>query len=260
MQVQADQMSKDAPNRSKHNPSQSSISGDLKQSQRPTTGKQSEPETVTVPAAQAKQWTDHAIVHELRDKIWSMVRAYHPKHVACKPPLPGKLCGAASDATETELYRDMLQHTFGTSDADVQGKLVEQVLCAKPSGAGATFQTGRSALGALHGMHPADTIDGFAAVQILAAHDLAMNFSAQAMKPKLPPAAAAVYSNLAAKSSRLFVELVDLLDRRHGNGRQQSNVEHVHLHERSPESAGTVYHAGQTAKEGHGKAKASCKS
>jgi len=166
--------------------------------------------------------------------------------------------GATTDSMEEKPFWDAVRQTFGTSDGDVQAKLLLQVMHQKPS-----EEPGRATLGALHGIGPADTIEGMVAAQMLRMHDGAMQFIDHARNPKIPAADAAVYANIAAKYTRSFVDLIDLLDRRRGKGRNQVNVENVHLHQTPPKFAsGAVYHAAalETANREGGKANGKCDS
>lgn len=61
--------------------------------------------------------------------------------------------------------------------------------------------------------------------------------------------------NLATKLERIFIALMEALDRHRGKGQQNMNVEHVHVHDGAQAIVGPVSHQASegASQENHGK-------
>jgi hypothetical protein len=83
-----------------------------------------------------------------------------------------------------------IPRTFGTSDKDVTRELFLQVIRALPA-TEPLDPHGNYALAALYGISPRDTLEGMLSTQMVAAHNLAMEFLRRAAVKEQPPAGVA---------------------------------------------------------------------
>jgi hypothetical protein len=110
-------------------------------------------------------------------------------------------------------YAAAIPQTFGTSDGNLVAQLFLQVIRALPTRE--QFDpNGNYALAALHGIGPRDTMEGLLSTQIVADHNLGMEFLRRAALPGQPPGGVEFNVNLAIKLQGACLAIVRLLDRR----------------------------------------------
>lgn len=83
---------------------------------------------------------------------------------------------------------------------------------------------------ALSGIAPRDELEGMMAVQLIAAHNAAMECYRRAMIPEQSSEFRSANLSQANKLSRTYVTLLEGLNRHRGKGQQKVTVEHVHVH------------------------------
>jgi hypothetical protein len=81
------------------------------------------------------------------------------------------------------------------------------------------------------GIAPQDELEGMIAVQLIAAHNGAMECYRRAMLPEQTFQGRSEALSQANKLSRGYAALLDALNRHRGKGQQKVTVEHVHVHE-----------------------------
>jgi hypothetical protein len=156
---------------------------------------------------------------------------------------PMKIRGLASELESNPSFWAAVPRTFGTSDGDLSAELLLQVIRALPQ-AEVHDPQGNYALAALHGISPRDTLEGMLATQMVAAHNLAMEFLRRAALKAQPDAGVDLNVNLATKLQRTFLAQMEALDRYRGKGEQKMNVEQVHIHDGAQGIVGPVSHQG----------------
>jgi hypothetical protein len=100
--------------------------------------------------------------------------------------------------------------------------------------------------GAIAGVDPKNSVEGMLAVQMVGAHNMAMEFSRRAMHPE--QRCDGVDANVARASQfmKVFMEQVACLQKLRGRGSQQSvRVEHVHVNQGGQAIVGTVAPGGE---------------
>jgi hypothetical protein len=140
-------------------------------------------------------------------------------------------------------FSAVVQRTFGTSDGHLSAELLRQVTRALPN-AEPLDPHGNHALATLHGIGPRDPLEGLLAVQMVAVHNLEMEFFRRAALKEQPDTGVDLNLNRATKLLRAFVTLNEALDRHRGKGEQKMNVEHVHIHDGAQGIVGPVSHPG----------------
>ena len=100
--------------------------------------------------------------------------------------------------------------------------------------------------GAIAGVDPKNAVEGMLAVQMVGAHNMAMEFSRRAMHQQ--QCTEGVDANVARASQfmKVFMEQVGCLQKLRGRGSQQSvRVEHVHVNQGGQAIVGTVAPGGE---------------
>lgn len=100
------------------------------------------------------------------------------------------------------------------------------------------------AMNMLSGMAPKDTVESLLAAQMVAAHNMIMEFSRRAMLPEQPSNAIDVNVNRAAKLMRTYTAQVEALNKLKNKGRQTIKVQHVHVNEGGQAVVGNVQGGG----------------
>ncbi|MBZ5600076.1 MAG: hypothetical protein LAN83_17335 [Acidobacteriia bacterium] len=97
-----------------------------------------------------------------------------------------------------------LSETFGTSDEDLICTLLGQVIDAVPNRKTGSREDWNPVVAALHGIHPQDALEGLLAVQMIAGHNLAMEFLRRAALKEQPTPGVDLNLNRATKLLRTF--------------------------------------------------------
>ena len=146
------------------------------------------------------------------------------------------------DGTATEYDDSSLHQTFGTSDGDLIGKLFLQIVGAKPNRQAGDARDHNHLLAALHGIGPRDPLEGMLSVQIVAGHNLAMEFLEKAASKDQPDMAVDLNLNRAMKLMRLLPAQIEALHHHRDKGANKMVVEEVHVHDRGRAIVGPVSH------------------
>lgn len=142
-------------------------------------------------------------------------------------------------AAKQEL-RAFMKGSFGTEHSNAQHRLFEQMRGTLPDSEIRDHESMSSLVDILHGIGPRDQLEGLLALQMSAAHTLAMKFVKEAVWEKQTALGAQLYANLAMKCSRTFAALTIALDRHRSRGEQKMTFEHVHIHKGGQAIVGQV--------------------
>ena len=97
-----------------------------------------------------------------------------------------------------------------------------------------------AALAAVHGLKPADELEAMLAVQMFAAHHLAMQSAKRAMNVSQDERGTDMYLKHTEKLMRVYAAQMEALQRYRGKGQQRMTVEHVHIHSGAQAVVGQV--------------------
>jgi hypothetical protein len=144
-----------------------------------------------------------------------------------------------SEAAE-QAFSKWMKEVSGTENADLQSKLLAQAAEAVPDFVGQELKSFDIAAAALHGIGPKDELEGMLAVQMVAAHTMAMECLKRAALPNQVDLGVEVNVNRGTKLMRTFASLTEALSRYRGKGEQKMIVEHVHVHKGGQAIVGPV--------------------
>jgi hypothetical protein len=133
-----------------------------------------------------------------------------------------------------------MKEVFGTEDPELPSKLLGQAVGAMPDFVGRELKSFDCVAAALHGIGPKDALEGMLAVQMVAAHMMAMECLKRAALPNQIDLGVEVNVNRGTKPIRTFASLTDALSRYRGKGEQKMIVEHVHVHKGGQAIVGPV--------------------
>ena len=119
-----------------------------------------------------------------------------------------------------------------------------QALWLKNSGPDERDKQLRATVAALIGIAPKDELEGMMAVQLIAAHNAAMECYRRAMIGEQTFEGRRENLAQANKLSRTFATLLEALNRHRGKGQQKVTVEHVHVYSGGQAVVGVVEPAG----------------
>ena len=163
--------------------------------------------------------------------------AQKPDAGADKPEIPLDSKFKSMGTKDTELQMQFMLESFG-----VMGITAEDLV----SGSGKATSGAKRIGAVISGIDPQDEIQGMLAIQLFAAHCMAMEFSRRAMHPE--QRCDGVDANVARASQfmKVFMEQVACLQKLRGRGSQQSvRVEHVHVNQGGQAIVGTVTTGGE---------------
>jgi len=144
-----------------------------------------------------------------------------------------------SEAAE-KAFSKWMKEVSGTEDAELQSRLLSQAVSAVPDFVGRELKSYDCAAAALHGIGPNDELEGMLAVQMVAAHTMAMECLKRAALPDQIDLGVEVNVNRGTKLMRTFASLTDALSRYRSKGEQRMIVEHVHVHKGGQAIVGPV--------------------
>jgi hypothetical protein len=144
-----------------------------------------------------------------------------------------------SGATE-QAFATWMKEVFGTEDRELQSQLLNQSAGAVPDFVGRELQSGEYVVAAVHGIRPKDALEAMLAVQMVAAHTMAMECLKRAALPNQIDLGVEVNVNRGTKLMRTFASLTEALSRYRGKGEQKMIVEHVHVHKGGQAIVGPV--------------------
>jgi hypothetical protein len=144
-----------------------------------------------------------------------------------------------SEATE-KAFSTWMKEVFGTEDRELQSQLLNQAAGAVPDLVGRELQASEYVVAAVHGIRPKDALEGMLAVQLVAAHTMAMECLKRAALPNQMDLGVEVNVNRGTKLMRTFASLTEALSRYRGKGEQKMIVEHVHVHKGGQAIVGQV--------------------
>jgi hypothetical protein len=176
--------------------------------------------------------------HKYTEKEQASLREFARK-LERKPP---KFTPQKNDESEHQsdklLFQAGLSEAFGTADRELALDLLVQVSHTVLSGDSESKLN--CPLAALHGIQPANTLEGLLAVQMVGVHNLAMTFMGRALVKDQPLDLVDRNVNRATRLLRTFVAQMEALNRLRGKGAQTVVVKHVHVHDGGQAIVGTV--------------------
>jgi uncharacterized protein (DUF305 family) len=132
---------------------------------------------------------------------------------------------ASEDNCEPSLFATRIARTVGATDTTAAEWLMSQVARAT-EGADLAAQCNAS-MALLAGIEPRDEAEGMLAVQMVAAHSLALSMARRALKAERVDFLA-TYTNLTAKLMNAYTRQLEAMARLRGQtGKQVVRVEHV---------------------------------
>ena len=183
-------------------------------------------------ASKAKQRQPNDIEHERPVEADRRLEIKPPKVKALKR-------GTAESDVDQYLARAGLMRALGTGDPDLTIHLLAQVVGISPHGKTHEDKL-NPALAVLHGINPQNELEGLIAIQMLGAHNLAMEFMRRATLDGQTVGAIDSYIYRATRLMRTFTALVETLNHCRGKGEQKVVVKHVHVHEGAQAIVGSV--------------------
>jgi hypothetical protein len=144
-----------------------------------------------------------------------------------------------SEAAE-QAFSKWMKEVFGTEDRELHSQLLNQAAGAVPDLVGRELEPCDYVVAAVHGIGPKDALEGMLAVQMVAAHTMAMECLKRAALPNQIDLGVEVNVNRGTKLMRTFASLTEALSRYRGKGEQKMIVEHVHVHKGGQAIVGPV--------------------
>ncbi len=174
----------------------------------------------------------------------STIAEFERRRADPKPPKLRQVKGSPEPQAEfvgdQTLLRVAMMQATGTTNFGLGTLLVNQVAwCLTPLGLSA--KTCNAALAALHGIRPRDELEGMLAVQMVAIHNLAMEFTRRAVSENQTIDEVRHNVDCIAKLMRTFVAQLEALQHYRGKESQQKvTVEHVHVNQGGQAIVGAV--------------------
>ena len=162
--------------------------------------------------------------------------------MAKKAPAKGRK-PATAVAQSPGVHKDVLKAVGGSESDHWNTMLFNQAMQAywfKPTGTSERDSRRRATIDVLSGIAPRDELEGMVAVQLIAAHNAAMECYRRALIEDQTFEGQREYLNQANKLSRTCATLLDTLNKHRGKGQQKVTVEHVHVHQGGQAVVGNV--------------------
>jgi hypothetical protein len=144
-----------------------------------------------------------------------------------------------SEAAE-QAFATWMKEVFGTEDRELQSQLLNQAAATVPDLIGREVESSEYVVAAVHGVRPKDALEGMLAVQLVAAHTMAMECLKRAALPHQIDLGVEVNITRGTKLMRTFASLTEALSRYRGKGEQKMIIEHVHVHKGGQAIVGPV--------------------
>lgn len=146
-------------------------------------------------------------------------------------------------ADALEFYCKLVEAT-GVTDRALQSDLISQAAAVwKAQNKGAAHQTNYT-VALMHDINPQNALEGMLTVQMVGAHNLAIEMMKRAVIPEQTVDGVDRNINRATKLLRTFTAQIEALQRLRGKGQQTMTVEHVHVYKGGQAVVGNVQHAG----------------
>jgi hypothetical protein len=155
-------------------------------------------------------------------------------------PLPEAVQKTRFSEASEQAFSNWMKEVFGTEDHELQSQLLNQAAVTVPNLIGRELQSSEYVVAAVHGVRPKDALEGMLAVQLVAAHTMAMECLKRAALPNQIDLGVEVNINRGTKLMRTFASLTEALSRYRGKGEQKMIVEHVHVHKGGQAIVGAV--------------------
>lgn len=186
-----------------------------------------------------------SMLEELKPADWTRIQAYRERAKEYDRRRPPKL-RAGKDAGKLEIEGDQVMHAVatleatGTVDMDLANRLTAQVVNAAPAWLLSKPENHNAALAMLNGIRPKNELEGMIGVQMVASHNLAMEFLRRAVGKDQTSEGTDLNLNRATKLLRSFTTQLEALNRLRGRGQQRITVEHVTVHDGGQAIVGNI--------------------
>jgi hypothetical protein len=128
--------------------------------------------------------------------------------------------------------KDAVEHAlslYDTTGADNPNTAIQLIEQANVLASNAQAKTLNVTADLMSSIRPQDALEGMLASQLVACHNMAMEFASKAMIEGQPTAVSENYLNRANKTMRLFGQHLETLHRMRQKGQQTIQVQHIHL-------------------------------
>jgi hypothetical protein len=159
-------------------------------------------------------------------------------------------CELPKKVTNSQEGLDKIQQTFATTDTDLIVVLALQAAASLGDPMTDNRVIHKSTRAAVRSLGPRDGLEALLAVQMVAVHNLAMKFLANAAEEGQTVVGMELFINSAYRLLRMFTAQVETLKTYRSKGEQKVAVEHVHIHRGGQAIVGAVNHG--TAGSGEG--------
>ena len=176
----------------------------------------------------------------LKPKSDTALATVESQSIAAPSPHPEAVQKTRFSEAAEQAFSKWMTEVSGTENADLQSKLLTQAVEAVPDFVGQELKSFDIVAAALHGVGPKDELEGMLAVQMVAAHTMAMECLKRAALPNQIDLGVDVNVNRGTKLIRTFASLTEALSRYRGKGEQKMIVEHVHVHKGGQAIVGPV--------------------
>jgi hypothetical protein len=140
------------------------------------------------------------------------------------------------------MYLVRVLEAFATSDNDLVGSLLGQLVDTVPYGEGRSVGNINFVAAALHSISPRDGLETLLAVQMVGIHNIAMEFLKRAAVRGQTDYGLDVNVSRATRCLRTFAIQMEALKAHRSKGQQSVKVEHVHIHRGGQAIVGAVNH------------------
>lgn len=154
---------------------------------------------------------------------------------------PGNV--AVPDTKDLKAWYAALERIIHTNDGQLSQVLLSQAAISLDGSVPFADRVNTS-LTAIEGIAPRDALEALLAVQMVATHNLALDFLKRATNPNAHPELVSEQINRAAKLMRAYSAQIGALERHRGYGKQHVTVEHVHVNAGGQAIVGAVQRGG----------------
>ena len=147
---------------------------------------------------------------------------------------------------ETKLTNDkkdeniIHESMFGVKGKDTFHNLMNQVISGAKQEGQSIADVANAAMPILLDINPRDSLEGMLAVQMISAHNMAMEMNRRALIPEQSSEGVSENLNRAAKLMRIYTSQLETLQKYRSKGQQTIQVQHVNVESGSQVLVGNV--------------------
>jgi len=139
------------------------------------------------------------------------------------------------DVSETQPLEYQMFESTGMPTCSAGHQLLVQAYCTDPTRTDDDIKRNIRVLNGqsefMHAIGPQNGLEGMLAAQMVATHNMGMEFSKRAMVQGQPAEFAEKYFNMATKAQRTFVAQIEALNKLRTGGQQTIQVQHVQVNQ-----------------------------